>query len=122
MTHRHLLIQAGAMVDDTSRFFFIWIGEGKRANSVFRRIADHAAANGYYFGRYYREVEEFLHRVEDSLGHPVAPRNISGENYLRNIRSSSAQPLSSETLHNAHRTRIVLDVDYRVSCYLSSRK
>lgn len=66
MKHSYLYIEAGEVVDTTSRFFRVWIGESRHDLRAFARLQALASTRGHYFERWCEGVDSFLRRLLDS--------------------------------------------------------
>ena len=116
MTHYHLYIECGSIVDANSHFYRVAIGQSKPEQAVFRKLQAYAAQHGHFFEIATREHEEFFLQVINSLDIMAPPvQYVRGRDLLRSFRTSQALPLSPQSCHNGHQLRLTLNLDYRIS-------
>lgn len=95
MVHWYILIAAGAMIDGSSRFFKIGIGNSKRDILGLSKLQEFAAAHGYYFHIIDNEASTFLMKIADSLGVQLFDLNIQRyklQNIQRDLFKKNALP------------------------------
>lgn len=95
MVHWYILIAAGAIVDSSSRFYKIGIGNSMRDVKNLSKLQDFAAANGYYFHIIDNEASNFLMKIADSLGVQLFDLNIQRyklQNIQRDLFKKNALP------------------------------
>ena len=116
MTHYHLYIECGSIVDANSHFYRVAIGQSGPEQRVFRKLKEYAAQHGHFFEIASSEHEEFFYHVLNSLDN-IAPRvqYVRGRDLLRSFRTPQALPLSPQSCHNGHQLRLTLNLDYRIS-------
>ena len=117
MTHYHLYIECGSIVDANSHFYRVAIGQSGPEQRVFRKLQEYAGKHGHFFEIASSEHEEFFYHVLNSLD-TIAPRvqYVRGRDLLRSFRTPQALPLSPQSCHNGHQLRLTLNLDYRISC------
>ena len=116
MTHYHLYIECGSIVDANSHFYRVAIGQSGPEQRVFRKLKEYAAQHGHFFEIASSEHEEFFYHVINTLDN-LAPRvqYVRGRDLLRSFRTPQALPLSPQSCHNGHQLRLTLNLDYRIS-------
>lgn len=120
MTHYHLYIAAGSVIDETTKVYRVAIGTSIQANRDYLFLLAHAEAHNHYFHIIDPETQEFMFRVCRSVsGHTLSPVTVPARLLAKAFKSATEIPLSHGTLSNQHRSRHVLDTQYRVSCSLA---
>ena len=116
MTHYHLYIECGSIVDANSHFYRVAIGQSGPEQRVFRKLKEYAAQHGHFFEIASSEHEEFFYHVINTLDN-MAPKvqYVRGRDLLRSFRTPQALPLSPQSCHNGHQLRLTLNLDYRIS-------
>ena len=121
MTHYYLYIEAGARLDDTSKFYSVGIGSSLQGNRDRKFLEHYAALKGHYFAIWSDDVDEFLAKVKNSLSsHSVQTRMISARNLVRSFKTATMVPESAASLKTAHHQRYMMNLDYRISCNLAA--
>lgn len=122
MTHYYLYIEAGAQLDDTSKFYSVGVGSSLQGNRDRTFLEHYAARNGHFFAIWSDDVDEFLAKVKNSLpSHSVQTRLISARDLVRSFKTATMVPESAASLKTAHQQRYVMNLDYRISCNLAAR-
>ena len=122
MIHYHLYIAAGRQIDSSAQFFKVAVGSSARANRDFLFLVAHAVDNSHYFALWSQSEVEFCERIARSLSLSHLPfRRVSARDLVRSFKQGSSLPLSAGLLHAAHQQRAWLDLDYRISSFLSRR-
>lgn len=124
MQHSHILITAGATIDNTSRFYRVWVGQSRQADRDYLFLLNWCVTHGYYFERYTTEVQSFLFKIADSIAAPAADPHvdslhlldIKARDLVRHIKAGTSPSYPENALHNAHHVRAMLDTNYRISC------
>lgn len=114
MKHKYLYIQAGNVLDESTTFYYVYIGGSSYDVRLMQRIKDYAQMNGHYFKKVDSLVNAFLLRVLDSVpGHrPIVQTNAT--QFVRSVMAGHALPYSPTQCHNSHRVNLSLKLDYRV--------
>lgn len=122
MTHYHLYINAGALVDETSVVYKVGIGTSKQANQDYLFLTAYAVEHGHYFALWSNESVEFLLRIQQSVA-PVElyPRLISARDLVRQFKTQLANPLDQSALHDRHKFRMQTSLNYRITSILAKR-
>ena len=122
MTHYHLYIQAGAVVDETSVVYKVGIGTSKQANQDYLFLTAYAVEHGHYFTLWSNESVEFYLRVQQSVA-PIElyPKAISSRDLVRQFKTQLANPLDQSALHGRHKFRMQTSLNYRISSILAKR-
>lgn len=123
MIHVHYYIEAGAVIDTTTRVYCVRVGSSKQAQRDFLYLTAHAVDCGHYFEMRSTKTLEFVDRVL----HSVVPGSltiqpISARNLVRSFRMAESVPLSSVILHQQHQLRNVMDTTYRITSNLNRRE
>lgn len=71
MVHYYLLIIAGKVVDDSTTFYKVGVGNSKRDKLALSKLESFAAANGHFLHVIDNETSEFLGKIAESLGKKV---------------------------------------------------
>lgn len=115
MTHYHIYIAAGNVLDGSSKFFKVGIGASKQANRDYLFLLAHATDNGHFFEAWSDKVDEFLMKIRHSLGYHYLPMEVvDARSLVRAIKSGTAIPLNQSHLHAADQQRKALDLNYRI--------
>lgn len=123
MTKYHFYIVAGQQVDSTAKFFRVGIGTTKQADRDFLFLLKYAADNGHYFSVWSREVDDFIHRLADSLNLDCLPiQAVNARELVRSFRERTSLPFSQDALKNTNAMRYAFNVDYRISSNLNRRE
>lgn len=112
MKHKYLLIEAGQIIDETTHCYIVMIGTSKQENRDYLAILANSMSCGYYFELYKNEQAEFLHRIMQE--YPTLPplQTIQARDYVRAMRQNLREPLSSQSLSQAHHMRNILNLQY----------
>ena len=122
MIHYHLYISAGRQIDNSAQFFKVAVGSSAQANRDFLFLVAHAVDHGHYFALWSQREVEFCDRIARSLSLSRLPfRRVTARDLVRSFKQGSSLPLSANLLHNAHRQNAQLNLDYRISHFLSRR-
>lgn len=123
MTHYHLYIECGAIIDANSHFYRVAIGQSGPEQRVFHKLQAYAAQHGHFFDIASREHEDFFYQCINSLEH-AAPsvQYIRGRNLLRTLNGTQAKSLNPHHLHNKHQMSLTLNLDYRVSSRIAANR
>lgn len=122
MTHYYLYIEAGAQLDDTSKFYSVGVGSSLQGNRDRKFLEHYAALHGHFFAIWSVDLDEFLAKVKNSLpSHSVQTRLISARDLVRSFKTATMVPESAASLKTAHQQRYVMNLDYRISCNLAAR-
>lgn len=115
--HYYLYIEAGAAIDDGTRFFAVGIGTGKQATRDYLFLLGHAVSNGFFFERYSIETANFMVNVSRSLGlqsvWDLNVTQIDARELVRSIKTKSAAHGNPCAAENAEAQRLMLNADYR---------
>lgn len=121
MTHYYLYIEAGAQLDDTSKFYSVGVGSSLQGERDRKFLEHYAALHGHYFAIWSVDVDEFLAKVKNSLpSQSVHPRMISARDLVRSFKTATMVPESAASLITAHHQRYIMNLDYRISCNLAA--
>ena len=123
MTHYHLYIECGAIIDANSHFYRVAIGQSGPEQRVFRNLQEYAGKHGHFFEIASREHEDFFYQCLNSLEH-AAPsvQYIRGRDLLRTLNGTQAKSLSPRHLHNKHQMSLTLNLDYRISSRIAANR
>lgn len=121
MTHYYLYIEAGAQLDDTSKFYSVGIGSSVQGERDRKFLEHYAAHHGHYFAIWSADVDEFLAKVKNSLpSQSIQPRMITARDLVRSFKTATMIPAENAALKAAHQQRYIMDLDYRISCNLAA--
>lgn len=116
MTTMYYYICAGRVLDETARFFQVAVGTTRQATRDYLALVAHAVDHGHYFELRSRDTIDFVSRCLDSMKHckpaPILQR-VTARELIRNLRASTAPPLSANVLANRHHLNYWMNVDYR---------
>lgn len=123
MTHYYTYIEAGPIIDESTRFYRVAIGESKVAKRDLAFITKYATQHNHFFGIDSMEVVEFLKNIATSLGRDRISRTpINARDFVRDLKRGTRPTLSANQLRNDHHMRFVFDLNYRISCNLACRR
>lgn len=121
MTHYHLYIIAGHILDETAIFYKVGVGTSKQAQRDHQFLLDYAAKHGHFYRIIDRSTDDFYHNCKKSLyPHSVTTQLISARDLVRNLKAKLRQPLSPKSLAAAHQQAMSLNLDYRISSRLAA--
>lgn len=116
MTRYYYYIEADALIDQSTTFYWVGIGESKTGRSDSAWLKRYAADHGHYFHISDNESAQFLQNIARSLGlRSVDLKLIKARDLVRQFKQSSRPTLSPDVLHNQHRIRLNLSLDYRIT-------
>lgn len=122
MTHYHLYIEAGRMIDENSHFYKVGIGTSQQADRDYLFLVAHAANHGHYFAIWSDEVSDFLAKVKKSLNLDFVPlQPISARDLVRHFKAGTMPQLSPNVLKNADSMRKFFNLDYLIASNLRRR-
>lgn len=118
MSKRHYIyIEAGALIDETSRFFNVAIGTTKQATRDYLFLMAHSVSHGFYFEPVSVISDNFLEKIAQSLSFSsvleLGVQHVDARCLVRSIKANVAMPISAAQLTNADYQRLMLDKDYR---------
>lgn len=114
MKRKHLYIEAGTVIDASTRYYNVWIGQSAQAERDYHYIKSYANLNNYYFAVYDLAVTDFLSNIHSNYGN-VDIIDIDARDLVRHIKSATRPALSATSLHNQHALMTQLSSAYRVS-------
>lgn len=121
MTHYHLYIVAGNILDETAQFYSVAVGQSVQGQRDHKFLEHYAAQHGHFYAIWSVDVDEFLLKVKKSLpSHSVQPRMISARDLVRSFKTATQVPLDPNFLAAAHQHRYIMSLDYRISCNLAA--
>lgn len=123
MTHYHIYIAAGSVIDETTRIYYVGIGTSRQANRDYLALVAHAVDHNHFFHIVDAETLQFMHKVINSVSTVnLSPLQVSARQLRKSFAASEDIPLASGTLHNRHRSRSILDMAYRITNAIASKR
>lgn len=89
MKHKHLLIAAGAQIDDSTQFFQIWVGASAQDNRDYLFLVALAVHRGWFFHLWDDDTSMFLRNVAKSLGHRLSTlpiKSVQARDFVREAK------------------------------------
>lgn len=96
MIKYYLLITSGAVLDGSSKFYKVGVGNSQRDKLALNKLREFAAANGYYFSLYDNDAAEFLYNIAKSFGCQVY--HLPTRRY--SIRDMIGFAIDGKTIHD----------------------
>lgn len=129
MKHYYYYIEAGSVIDETTKFYRIAIGASAQDNRDYLYLIARAQQHNHYFEIVTLQSQCFIEKCLASLrssyssGVNVAAQvqTISAREFVKSCKHHCANPLNQSELSNRHQTNKVLSIDYRISSILKSR-
>lgn len=119
MTRYYYYIEADALIDQSTKFYWVGCGESKTGRRDCDFLKRHAADHGHYFHIGDNESAEFLRLIAHSLGlSSVNLQLVKARDLVRAFKHNVRPTLTPQALHNQHRMRFAISVDYRLSSNL----
>lgn len=123
MVHYYLYIDAGKVLDESTKFYRVSCGSSKQASRDFLFLVAHSVDNGHFFELWSREVDDFYSKVRSSLlpgckesdGFNVLLIPITARELVKSFKESTAIPIPSNVIDNRKRMLSYLNLNYRVS-------
>lgn len=118
MAKRHYIyIEAGALIDETSRFFNVAIGTTKQATRDYLFLMAHSVSHGFFFEPVSVITDNFLEKIARSLSFnsvlELGVQHVDARCLVRSLKAQIAMPLSPAQLTNGDYQRLMLNEDYR---------
>lgn len=114
MKRKHLYIEAGTVIDASTRYYNVWIGQSAQAERDYLFIRSYADQHNHYFAVYDLVVTDFLTNIHSNYDN-VDIIDIDARDLVRHIKSATRPALSATYLHNQHTLMTQLSSAYRVS-------
>lgn len=122
MVHYYYYISAGAQCDESTRIYKVAVGTSKQCQRDYAFLVAHTLQHGHYFEVVSSESDEFVKRLRHSLAQfNVQLEWLSCRDLCRELRQATATQYAAGALAGAHRQRKSLNLNYRISSYLSRR-
>lgn len=115
MKHKYIYIEAPATIDETTRIYFVMIGNGKQATRDFLRLVAHATDHNHYFERYTTETADFMLKVIKSVPAMLQPTAVDARQFVRDLKIGSRPTLSQAQRDNNNYSLPYLKINYRPS-------
>lgn len=120
MTSIYIYIEAGRVIDDSTKFFKVEVGTGRQSNRDYLFMLGFAVSRNYYFEKQSRETDEFLYKIAQSLGTYPTPLTLEALNIqhvrvrdlVRAIKKSEKAAAKPIVRNNIEHQRDFLDSNY----------
>lgn len=120
MTSIYIYIEAGRVIDASTKFFKVEVGTGRQSNRDYLFMLGFAMSRNYYFEIQSRETDEFLYKIAQSLGTYPAPLTLEALNIqhvrvrdlVRAIKKSEKAASKPIVRNNIEHQRDFLDSNY----------
>lgn len=130
MKHYYYYIEAASVIDETAKFYRIAIGTSAQDNRDYLYLIARAQQNNHYFEIVTMQSRDFIQKCvaslrdscSDGINAAAHVQTISAREFVRDCKNHCACPLNSSELSNRNHTNQVLNLDYRISKFLQSRK
>lgn len=108
MTHYYYLIEAGRVIDDTTKFYKIAVGTSKQANRDYLTILALATEKNWFFEIVSPKSTEFVTKIAESVAGPQVElpllslhfRLLSARDFVRSQKQNISVPLTSNSCRN----------------------
>ena len=80
MTSIYIYIEAGRVIDASTKFFKVEVGTGRQSNRDYLFMLGFAMSRNYYFELQSRETDEFLYKIARGMGKYPAPLTLEALN------------------------------------------
>lgn len=91
MKHKHLLIAAGNSVDQSTKFYQIWLGSTPQDNRDYLFLVALSVHRGWFFHLWDDSTALFLQNVAKSLGHRLSTLPIESVQARDFVREAKRQ-------------------------------
>ena len=120
MKHSYLYIEAGREIDESSRFFRVYVGASAQANRDYLFLLAHATNNNYFLQITSSVTDEYLLNIAKSLPNfeshfPLENLNLQHvqiRDLVRAIKSKEAIKRTEQTKNFSSAQREMLDSAY----------
>lgn len=120
MTRYYIYIEAGPILDESSRFYRVAVGSSRVGQRELQFLQSYAADHHHYFQLRTLEVSQFCVRALKSIGRDCMDIiDVNARDFVRDLKNQTRPTLSANTLNNTHNQRFQLDLNYRISCNLN---
>lgn len=115
MTHYYFYVQAGTIVDKSTRIYKVAIGSGSQAQRDYLSLVARSVDFGDFFKIADHDTTDFIHRLVQSVDGETLPiQLVKARDLVRAFKAGEAIPLSDIALHQAHQFRNIMDTGYRI--------
>lgn len=116
MTHYHLYIECGNVIDDTSRFYRVGVGQSKQGTRDYLYLVAYAVQHGHYFHLWDNPTDDFYRHIRNTAENFNADfLVIPARQLVRHLKANTRPSESTNTLINRARQQRALNVAYRVT-------
>lgn len=113
MTHKYLYIECGNILDETAKFYLVYVGTSQQANRDYLFLTAYSVEHGHFFELNSRRVADFLDKVRCSLPCMAQPIAVSSRELVRHFRNGTRPSLSAAQLANYNHVMTYLNLNYR---------
>lgn len=120
MTHYYYYVQAGTIVDKSTRIYKVAVGTSSQAQRDYLSLVARSVDFGDFFKIADHNTSEFINRLSQSVDGETLPiQLIKARDLVRAFKAGEAIPLSDIALHQAHQFRNIMDTGYRIMSNLN---
>lgn len=115
MTHKYYYIEAGNILDETSRIYIVNIGTTEQAHRDFQWLTDFSVEHGHFFQLCNVNVVQFVSKVRYSVKNLQHPISINARALVKHFKMNTRPVLSAVQLSNVRMTLKYLNDNYRTA-------